>query len=64
MDQRCVRCVLPVGGQVIQGKDRFIEALREKNNDPVLELVILSNQSWCAGSLAWEIQDHILEMIP
>jgi CubicO group peptidase (beta-lactamase class C family) len=29
-----------------------------------LDVVILGNQSWCAGSLAWEIHDLILEMIP
>jgi CubicO group peptidase (beta-lactamase class C family) len=28
-----------------------------------LDVVILGNQSWCAGSLAWEIHDLILEMI-
>ena len=28
-----------------------------------LDLVILGNQSWCAGSLAWEIHNLILEMV-
>jgi CubicO group peptidase (beta-lactamase class C family) len=29
-----------------------------------LDVVILGNQSWCAGSLAWEIHDLILEKMP
>ena len=29
-----------------------------------LDVVILGNQSWCAGRLAWEIHDLILEMMP
>jgi len=27
-------------------------------------VVILGNQSWCAGSLGWEIHDTILEIDP
>ena len=29
-----------------------------------LDVIILANQSWCAGSLAWEIHDLILETNP
>jgi CubicO group peptidase (beta-lactamase class C family) len=29
-----------------------------------LDVVILANQSWCAGSLAWKIHDLILETSP
>ena len=29
-----------------------------------LDVVILGNQSWCAGSVAWEIHDLIFAMIP
>ena len=29
-----------------------------------LDVVILGNQSWCAGSLGWEIHDTILEIDP
>ena len=29
-----------------------------------LDVVMLGNQSWCAGSLAWEIHSLILEMAP
>lgn len=29
-----------------------------------LDVVILGNQSWCAGSVAWEIHDLILKMAP
>lgn len=29
-----------------------------------LDVVILGNQSWCAGSLAWEIHDLILRLVP
>jgi len=29
-----------------------------------LDVVMLGNQSWCAGSLAWEIHNLILEMAP
>lgn len=27
-----------------------------------MDVVILANQSWCAGSLGWEIHDLVLEM--
>jgi CubicO group peptidase (beta-lactamase class C family) len=29
-----------------------------------LDVVLLGNQSWCAGGVAWEIHDLILELIP
>jgi CubicO group peptidase (beta-lactamase class C family) len=29
-----------------------------------LDVVILGNQSWCAGNLAWEIHDLIVKMFP
>jgi CubicO group peptidase (beta-lactamase class C family) len=29
-----------------------------------LDVIILANRSWCAGSLAWEVHDLILEMNP
>jgi len=29
-----------------------------------LDVVILGNQSWCAGDLGWQLHDLILEMIP
>jgi CubicO group peptidase (beta-lactamase class C family) len=29
-----------------------------------LDVIILGNQSWCAGSLAWDVHDLILEMNP
>lgn len=29
-----------------------------------LDVIILGNQSWCAGTLAWEIHDLILKMTP
>jgi hypothetical protein len=29
-----------------------------------LDVVILANQSWCAGSLGWKIHDLILETTP
>jgi len=29
-----------------------------------LDVIILGNQSWCAGSLAWEIHDLIVKMTP
>ena len=29
-----------------------------------LDVVILANQSWCAGDLAWQVHDLILEMQP
>lgn len=29
-----------------------------------LDVIILANQSWCAGSLAWDVHDLILEMNP
>jgi CubicO group peptidase (beta-lactamase class C family) len=29
-----------------------------------LDVIILGNQSWCAGSVAWEIHDLIMKMFP
>jgi CubicO group peptidase (beta-lactamase class C family) len=29
-----------------------------------LDVVLLGNQSWCAGKLAWEIHDLILDIVP
>jgi hypothetical protein len=29
-----------------------------------LDVVVLGNQSWCAGRLGWEIHDLILELAP
>jgi CubicO group peptidase (beta-lactamase class C family) len=29
-----------------------------------LDVIILANQSWCAGSIAWEVHDLILQMKP
>lgn len=29
-----------------------------------LDVVILANQSWCAGDLAWAVHDLIMEMQP
>ena len=38
---------------------RFYHYLKQN-----LDVVILGNQSWCAGDLAWEIHALILDMIP
>jgi len=60
--------ILDEGGQVVRwghtGEEDGVSCRLYYYPDCNLDVIILANQSWCAGSLGWQVHDLILEMNP
>ncbi|MBN2556114.1 MAG: serine hydrolase [Anaerolineales bacterium] len=60
--------ILDEGGQIVRwghtGEEDGVSCRLYYYPERDLDVIILANQSWCAGSLGWQMHDLILEMNP